>query len=209
VYDIRTSTLAPITDDAFADIHPAWAPDSRRIAFASDRFSTDLDSRIGPLRLAIVDTEDRTVTAVPAFATGKHINPQWSPDAENLYFIGDPDGVSNVYRVTLATGGVEQLTTMATGVTGITPSSPALSVASAAGRVAIGVFDDDRYGIYIRHPEGVAEPVVRLTENISVLPPLEKNTQLTSRPSAPSEATGGAGVSCQTVSSIRRARSSG
>jgi len=190
VYDLRTSTLAPITDDAFADIHPVWAPDSRRIAFASDRFSTDLDSlRIGPLRLAIVDTEDRTVTAVPAFATGKHINPQWSPDGEGLYFIGDPDGVSNVYRVTLATGGVEQLTTMATGVTGITPSSPALSVASAAGRVAIGVFDDDRYGIYSRHPEGVAEPVVRLAENISVLPPLDKNTQLTSRPSAPSEAT--------------------
>jgi WD40-like Beta Propeller Repeat len=39
-----TSTLRRLTNDAFADLQPAWSPDGRRIAFATDRFSTQLET---------------------------------------------------------------------------------------------------------------------------------------------------------------------
>jgi len=82
-----------------------WSPDSRRIAFATDRYSSDLETmRIGALRLAIVDAATGTPEVVPAFHTGKQINPQWTPDGQALYFIGDPDGIANIYRVSLASG---------------------------------------------------------------------------------------------------------
>jgi WD40-like Beta Propeller Repeat len=39
-----TSTLRRLTNDAFADLQPAWSPDGRRIAFATDRFSSQLET---------------------------------------------------------------------------------------------------------------------------------------------------------------------
>ena len=146
VYDLPTATLSQITNDPYTDLQPAWAPDSRHIVFASDRFSTDLGVlQIKPLQLALVDTVGGAITPIHALNAGKHINPQWSPDGTTLYFIGDPDGVPNVYRLFVDTGRIEQLTALDTGVSGIVASSPALSVSSGTGRVAMSVFDDDKY----------------------------------------------------------------
>ena len=36
VYDVAPSALSQLTNDAYADLHPAWAPDSKRIAFATN-----------------------------------------------------------------------------------------------------------------------------------------------------------------------------
>src|SRR6185369_17365362 len=111
VYDLMSSRLRRLTNDAYAELHPAWSPDSRRIAFATDRYSSDLETmRIGALRLAILDAATGTPEAVPAFHTGKQINPQWTPDGQALYFIGDPDGIANIYRVSLASGKTEVIT---------------------------------------------------------------------------------------------------
>ena len=44
VFDLNTSRVRRLTNDAFADVQPAWSPDGRRIAFATDRFSSRLDT---------------------------------------------------------------------------------------------------------------------------------------------------------------------
>jgi Tol biopolymer transport system component len=140
VLDLETGALSRLTDDAFAELQPAWAPDGRRIALATDRFTTTLEAPApGRFQLALIDLQDRAVRQV-AGAPGKQINPQWSPDGSWLYYVGDPDGISNVYRVPSAGGASERVTSVSTGVAGITESSPALSVGKA--QLAVVVFEN-------------------------------------------------------------------
>ena len=170
VYDLAESRLAQVTHDAYADIHPAWSPDSRRIVFATDRFSSDLTALgMGPYGLAIAYPATGVVEAVPVFAEGKHINPHWSPDGEALFFIADPDGVPNVYHLSLAQREIGQITFLGTGVSGITNSSPALSVSSRSAVMAVSVYENDRYDIHVRPAEIFAAPPQRLPGNAAAL----------------------------------------
>lgn len=170
VYDLATGGIRPLTADAYADIHPAWAPDSRRVAFATDRFSSDLDTvRIGGLQLAVVDSATRAVERLPGFDRGKHINPQWSPDGRSLHFIATPDGVPNLFRVSLSDGQVTQVTSMSVGMSGLTASSPAFSV--SAGRFVFSTYDAERYRLYVWSPSEPAGVVAPMTVNAAALAP--------------------------------------
>ena len=138
-----------MTEDAFADLQPVWSPDGRQIAFVTDRFSTDLATlRAGNYRLAVLDVDSGIITAVPTFEKGKNINPQWTKDGKGLYFLSDHTGITNVYRLDVASRDLFQLTDLISGVSGITALSPALSVAVDTGRIAYSVYDEDRYEIY-------------------------------------------------------------
>ena len=149
VLDLTSGQPRQLTNDPFADLQPAWSPDGRRIAFATDRFSSRLDTLdIGAYRLALIDPAGGQPEAVGAFTSGKNINPQWAPDAQSLFFISDRDGISNLYRVTLD-GTLTQLTDIATGLSGITASSPALSVASRTGTAAFSVYDNGNYHVNV------------------------------------------------------------
>jgi Tol biopolymer transport system component len=175
VYDLDAATLRQLTSDPYADLHASWSPDGQRIVFASDRFASDLESlQMGALRLAIADVATGTVEAMPAFSTGKHISPQWSGDATAIYFIADPDGIPNVYRMSLPTGELEAITAMGTGVSGITRTSPALSVASARERAAFSVFEDDQYRIYVVDTTKRAAAPQLLAASAAALPPTER-----------------------------------
>jgi Tol biopolymer transport system component len=183
IYDLNTSTLRRLTNDPYADLQPAWSPDGTRIAFATDRFSSDLNSlKIGPYRLATIDATSGAIAPLRAFTSGKNINPQWTPDGRALLFISDRDGTSNLYRITLDSGDVRQVTRAATGISGITASSPALSVSSKSGVAAFSVYEGGKYDIYVSEtgPGGssgsggaggeLSEPVPHAGE----LPPLDR-----------------------------------
>ncbi len=183
IYDLESEKLRRLTNDRFADLQPAWSPDGRSIAFATDRFTTDLATmEIGEYTLAVVDVADGRVRQVPAFPGVKHLNPQWTPDGRGLYFLSDPLGFTNVYRVGLDGDGLAQLTDLFTGVSGITATSPALSVAQGTGRVVFSVFRTDGYEIYaVDAPADLAAVSPETGQGpavAAVLPPLERTQSL-------------------------------
>ena len=149
LYDLRDDSLQQITDDLYADLQPAWSPSGEKLAFVTDMFSTDLPTLSpGQYRLAMYDLPSKNIRQIPLFSTGKHINPQWSPDGSGLYFLSNQDGITNLYMVRLPDNHITQLTNLPTGISGITALSPALSVSSKTGRMAFSVYQKSQYNIY-------------------------------------------------------------
>jgi Tol biopolymer transport system component len=174
LYDLERGVLRRLTEDAFADLQPAWSPDGASIAFATDRFTTSLATLDpGATRLATLDVASGRISALPALGSAKHINPQWSPDGQGLYFLSDHGGVTNVYRLTVADRRLVQLTDLFTGVSGITTLSPALSVAQQSGTIAFTVYARGGYALYIvERPEALfVDPRSSLPVATSTLPP--------------------------------------
>lgn len=173
--DVNSGRARQLTSDRFADLQPMYSPDGRSIAFSTDRGATDFETlRYGDVRLAVMDvasgevrtlmTGESTGQSTGESNVGKNINPQWSRDGRALYFISDRAGISNVYRMDLATRAVTQVTNLFTGVTGITDMSPAISAASGADKLLFTAYERDGFNIYaIENPAqlaGVApEPV--------------------------------------------------
>jgi hypothetical protein len=175
LYDLTTSTVRRLTNDAYGDLQPAWSPDGRTLAFVTDRFSTDLPAlATAPSRLALLDAQTGTVTSLPSFADANSVNPQWSPDGRSLYFISSPDGIPNVFRLTISNGDIVQLTNVATGVSGITGSSPALSVAASAGTIAFSVYEHNVYNIYTSVPDNLVPQRRNPGGAAAVLPPVDR-----------------------------------
>lgn len=191
--DVGSGAITRLTDDLHADLHPAWSPDGRTLAFASDRGAgTDFGSlTFAPLQIALMDVASRRVSTLPVFAGARHITPQFAPDGRALYFVGNPDGVPNVYRVALtdgAPGAVHKVTNLLTGVAGITPNSPPLTVARGTGRLVFTVFDDSRYRLYTLPAEQASGVAVETT----VTAP--ERTGSEASPQAPTEAGTEAGL---------------
>jgi Tol biopolymer transport system component len=168
VYTVSTRSLRQLTADAFADLHPAWSPDGETIAFATDRFTSLLDDlRFGQLRVGLLELETGIIRPAHAGSdAAKQVNPQWAPDGEAIYFVSDPDGVSNVYRIELASREVRRVTDVDGGVSGITATSPALAVASRAGTLAFSVYRAGRYDIHtLDETRALSAPVISSEES--------------------------------------------
>jgi Tol biopolymer transport system component len=174
-YFLATNELRRLTDDLHADLQPSWSPDGGTIAFVTDRFTSELDTlRFGATELASLDVATGEIRRIPAFDSARHFNPQWSGDPDTLYFVADPTGVSNVYRLDLAAGSISQITDVDGGVTGLAPHSPSLSVARDAPLLAFTVFRDGRYELETRRGAEVLEGrplAAAFDDGIAVLPP--------------------------------------
>lgn len=142
--DLAAGTVKQLTNDKYADYQPTWSPDGKTIAFSSDRApSTDFNTLTdSPLQLATYDVATGRISVFSPFAHGKHLNPQFSPDGRDLFFISDQDGIPDIYRLNLASGQVFRITHVATGVNGLTTFSPALSVSRQTGRMLFNTFYD-------------------------------------------------------------------
>ena len=149
VYDLATGALEALTDDPFADLQPVWSPDGTRLAFVTDRFDTDLDHlRWGHYRLAELVLASGAVSPLPCFHEAKNVDPQWGADGRVLYFLSDQNGVSNVYRLEVATGALRQVTDVGVGISGLTDTSPALASAAAGHRLVVAAFSRGRHHLH-------------------------------------------------------------
>ncbi len=157
-FDVERGAVEQWTSDPHTQLHPAWSPDGRTIALASGRFTTELDTlEIGELRLALFDVASRQAREVAAFPRGRHINPQWSADGRSLYFVAEPDGIANVFRMALDGGAPRQVTDLYTGASGITETSPVISTGAKTDRVIFTVFEDGNQRLYVaEQPEVLA-----------------------------------------------------
>jgi len=179
ILDLASGDVRRLTHDAFADLQPAWSPDGNNIALVTDRFTTDLATLAhGAYRLALIDPVSGDFRALPSFPGSKHINPQWGPDGTSLYFLSDRNGITNIYRLTMATQEIRQLTNLYTGVGGLTALSPALAVAQRSPRLVFSAYGSERYDLYaIDSAAALAGEPLRpaFAVNPAILPPADRS----------------------------------
>ena len=179
--DLTTQQLKQLTNDPFADMHPDWSSDGRRIAFATERFTSNLsDLDFGLPKLGILDVPSGRVEQLPSLPRGKHMNPQWF-DGTTVYFLSDSNGITNLYRIETASGRLDRLTNVQTGISGISKFSPALSVALNTGQVLFSAYEAGDYNLYrLSAPDELAARITNrdLPGNPALLPPAERSGQV-------------------------------
>ncbi|MFL5479024.1 MAG: hypothetical protein ACJ8AF_05355 [Gemmatimonadaceae bacterium] len=149
VVDVDGKNLRQLTNDQFADLQPSWSPDGKRIAFASDRGpeSNLAVLKISKWRIAVFDLEHNSTEVLPNQG-GLNLNPQWSPDGNQIAFISDRTGVPNVFIYDFGTKEHYQITNVLSGIGAITEFSPAISWARGADRMAFTYYERGDYTVW-------------------------------------------------------------
>lgn len=149
LYNLTTKELTQLTNDRYSDFQPSFSWDGRKIVFSTDRVSLQGDSREAniPMNLAVYDLETKEITNIDVFPGANNLNPQFSADNTQIYFLSNGDGFRNMYRYTLSDGKTERMTEYFTGISGITEYSPALSL-SANDDVVYSYYRRNEYSVY-------------------------------------------------------------
>ncbi len=149
LYNLRTKRLTQLTDDWYSDFQPSFSRDGRKIVFSTDRVTLQSDARSVdiPMNIAIIDIETREITNLNVFQGANNLNPQFSADDSQVYFLSNGDGFRNMFRYTLATHKLERMTEYFTGISGITEYSPALSL-SAQDDIVYSYYRSNEYSVY-------------------------------------------------------------
>jgi hypothetical protein len=189
--DANGKNLRSLVAGRYAVRDPVWSSDGTRLAFATDEGEgTDVDRLIfAPLRIAVLDVESGKIS-VPPNQNGTNISPQWSPDGRSLLFVSDRTGISNIYRMDLATGESTRLTDLLCGVSGLVPESPCLSLSRDGKRLLFTAFARGGWDVYsVREPQKFLEspPAVEAPPRMATtsLAPLDTSVD-TGLPSAES-----------------------
>lgn len=148
LYNFTTKKVIQLTNDKYSDYQPSFSRDGKKIVFASDRTTYDrTTSQDITFNLAVYDLSTGQTTDINLFNGANNLNPQYSSDGTQIYFLSNRDGFRNMYRYTIATGKVEQMTNLFTGICGITEFSPALSI-SANNDIVYSYYRAQKYLLY-------------------------------------------------------------
>ncbi|HXW97438.1 MAG TPA: BamA/TamA family outer membrane protein [Gemmatimonadales bacterium] len=100
------------------------------------------------MKIATYDLASGRIEVLPGMEYGKNVSPQWSPDGQELAYVSDRTGVSNIYLYDLGDQQSYQITDLFTGAQGITPLSPVLSWAPGADKLAFVYYSRGMYDVY-------------------------------------------------------------
>lgn len=148
LYSLSTGKAERLTDDFTAEMHPAWSSDGSKIVFAKEKTNLGENQKNYSFNIAVMNLEDRNVRILDVFNDAQNMNPVFSPDDNNIYFISDADGFRNLFRYDTGSGSLHRMTEYMTGISGITSYSPAISIARGTGQLAYNYFYGDKYHIY-------------------------------------------------------------
>jgi len=148
MYTFSTKTVTQLTNDKYSDYQPSFSRDGKKIVFASDRTTYDKStSQDITFNLAELDIATGKINNIMVFNGANNLNPVYSSDGKQIYFLSNRDGFRNMYRYTLADGKVEQMTNLFTGISGITEFSPALSI-SNNNDIVYSYYRAQKYALY-------------------------------------------------------------
>lgn len=149
IYNTKSKNLTQLCNDRYSDYQPNFSADGKYLLFTSDRTTLDKSSQTANItyNLAIMDLATKAITNIDVFNGADNLNPQFSANGEQIYFLSDRDGFRNLYRYTLSTKVAEQMTDYFTGISGITAYSPALSL-SRNDDVLYSYYRSQKYTIY-------------------------------------------------------------
>jgi dipeptidyl aminopeptidase/acylaminoacyl peptidase len=144
VFDLAAKRMTQVTSGDYDDSEPAWSPDGKLLAFASNRSKPDPDlSYDSNIWVVAADNSDKgahltQVTSNP----GADTTPAWSPDGKWLTYVTqlDPklfDYATKHIAVSPATGGEARVLTLAFDRVSIAPRF------SPDGKAIYFIADDD------------------------------------------------------------------
>ena len=148
LYNFDNKQVRQLTNDKYSDYQPSFSRDGKKIIFSSDRTTYDRSlAQAITFNLAELDISTGKVTDLKLFDGANNLNPQYSSDGSQIYFLSNRDGFRNMYRYTPTDGKVEQMTDLFTGICGITEYSPALSI-SANNDIVYSYYRAQKYALY-------------------------------------------------------------
>ncbi len=148
-FNLKSKKVEKLTNGIYCNLQPAWSPDGRYLAFATDKPSSlKNDTSKRGYRIGMLDIQSKKIKILPVFPNAENLNPQFSPDGKFVYFVSDADGFRNLYRYPPDSEKVFRLTHLITGVSGVTEFTPAFSIDRTNGNIVYTHFYKSDYNLY-------------------------------------------------------------
>jgi len=162
IYDIENDETYNLKKDTWDDIEPSWFPDSKRLAFTSNRPHPDndfitngdytpddsLDYRTiyspqdyGNYSLFTIDVETGNIEPILC-GVGQNRSPEVAPDGKRVLFVSNRNGIDNLYITHLDRVATYAITDVLTGI-----DNPSWS--PDGDRIAFSSFSKGGYDVYL------------------------------------------------------------
>lgn len=178
VFDLKTKTVEQLTHDNYSYFQPNWSTDGKSLVFSTDKpLQGGMPDPKGSLNLATMNVDTREIKLCNVFSGATNLNPLFSNDNKSIYFLSNRDGFRNLYRYSIDSGKVFQMTKYFTGISGITEYSPAVSLARTQDLLCYSYFYGGKYSIYSANTSDFKPFAVKsdsLNFEAATLPPMER-----------------------------------